>query len=155
MSNSKHVTSQNNKYRPKLPIQNPSIFTMLGGADWFGVLNFFHPTPQSSPDVANFYRGTIVELNPQLEFKLDCCSQRLQLGLVKTEDQSQENLSSIKSLMEQYELSCTATNMGERQVDVDTVYCSTSDGLISGLLVSEGLVKENCEASANQFVTCD
>jgi hypothetical protein len=118
-------------------------------------LIFFHPTPQSSPDVANFYRGTIVELNPQLEFKLDCCSQRLQLGLVKTEDQSQENLSSIKSLMEQYELSCTATNMGERQVDVDTVYCSTSDGLISGLLVSEGLVKENCEASANQFVTCD
>lgn len=69
-------------------------------------------TPQSSPDVANFYRGTIVELNPQLEFKLDCCSQSLQLDLVKIEDQSEENLSSIKSLMEQYELSCTATNMG-------------------------------------------
>lgn len=120
-----------------------------------GLYYFNSHIPQSSPDVANFYRGTIVELNPQLEFTLDCCSQRLKLDLVKIEDQSLENLSRIESFMEQYELSCTATDIGERQVDVDTVYCSTSDGLISGLLISEGLVKENCEASANQFGTCN
>lgn len=114
----------------------------------------FH-TPQSSPDVANFYKGTIVDINAQLEFKLDCCDQRLQLDLVMVEDVPEENISKIESFMEQYELSCTASNMGAREVDVDTVYCSTSDGLISEMLISEGLVEENCESSGNQFGTCN
>lgn len=109
---------------------------------------------KSSPDVANYYSGYLDSIDSELNFTLDCCNQVLQLGMVNVIDESQENMAKIESLMKSYELQCTASNMGERQVDVDIVYCSTEDGLLSGLLINAGLVEESCEQTANQFGTC-
>jgi hypothetical protein len=111
-------------------------------------------TPQSSPDGSNYYSGYIDSVDSELKFTLDCCGQVLHLGMVTVVDTSQENLTKIESLMKKYELQCTAFNRGQRQIDVDTVYCSTEDGLLSGLLINAGLVEENCEQTANQFGTC-
>ena len=110
--------------------------------------------PKSSPDVANVYKGNVIAVDSELKFTLDCCDQELQLGMVNNIDESPENVSRIEIIMKRYELSCTAFNMGNRDVHLDTVYCNNGERMISDLLISESLVEENCDISANQFGTC-
>ena len=113
----------------------------------------------SGARVASFFEGTvsdIVSFEP-LQFTLDCCEGRLELGMADVRSASEASRAAIAALLSGRELSCTAFSEAPRSGSGpdNFVWCNTTDGtLLSSILIERGLATERCEFSGNQFGTC-
>lgn len=103
---------------------------------------------------ARHFSGNVTRFEAPLTFRLDCCWTDLTLGLVSASESTPEDISRIEEILREDPLSCTA--FGRSSADAKKVWCSVEGkGLISERLVQEGLVREICEETANQFGTCE
>ncbi len=104
---------------------------------------------------ASAFRGSVVAFQAPLNFRLDCCDGWLSLGLVERIPEKSDMMF-VKALEKRF-MSCTAfEGMSLRDQKADhLVWCNVEGGqMVSEILIEQGLVKERCELSGNQFGTC-
>lgn len=111
------------------------------------------PTSQAGGREALSYSGMVAEVSDALVFRLECCAQLLDLALVSARPDDPKPLEKAKQVMRAEPLHCTA--LTNNQTQVRRVWCNLPDGqLLSQKLLSQNLVIEDCQVSANQFGAC-
>jgi hypothetical protein len=102
--------------------------------------------------IAASYEGVVTRIDAPLRFTLDCCDGvLLEPGMVEVSDTSPHAFSVIERVLRAHRWTCTSF----ANTTPEQVWCNAEDGTLMGkMLLDQGVVREICTNSGNQFGTC-